>query len=71
MNRLKAIFHIHHDKHWKLHGVNRYFECRCGARKVQRAYLNMHGPVAPGWPPLIDSRGRDVNSSGWKKWKEA
>ena len=57
---------MHGDPDWAIRGSLRYDCCRyCGARKVSRAYANLMGVVAPGWPRLVDRHGRAVMSSGW------
>lgn len=58
---------FHRDPNPEQIGVLRYHQCRCGARRVARAYSNIMGVGACGWPRLIDSHGRPVWDSGWHK----
>jgi len=57
--------HFHSDPNWQVRNVHRYFECKCGARRVARAYSNLDGPVEQGWPDMVDSHGQPTNDSGW------
>lgn len=57
--------HFHDDPHWRVRYVHAYYQCRCGARRVRRAYVNQDGPVEAGWPDLVDSHGYPVDDSGW------
>lgn len=62
------IFHIHRDPNWQEVGIWRYFQCKCGARRISAATLNLDGPAAAGWNHLlIDSHGRPLRDSGWVK----
>ena len=63
--RLKFRLHFHSDPNWEIRGVHRYDECSCGARRVRRAYRNMNGPVADGWPDLVNRHGQPLMDSGW------
>jgi hypothetical protein len=64
--RLKLRWpHFHSDPDWKIVNCHRLFECRCGARRTRRAYLNIMGPIHPGWPDTMDRHGVDHNDSGW------
>jgi len=57
--------HFHRDPDWQVDGANRYRQCRCGARRVTRAYATIVGPSRRGWPSLVDRHGVPRNSSGW------
>lgn len=59
--------HFHSDPNWRVVGANAYYECRCGARRVRRAYSNLGSPVEPGWPRMADSHGMPRNDTGWVK----
>lgn len=59
--------HFHSDPNWQVRNVHRYYQCRCGARRVSIAYTNLSGPVEPGWPPMYDSHGNRVYDTGWVK----
>ncbi len=59
--------HIHWDRRWEERGLFVYYQCRCGARRIRRAFLNWDGPAEPGWPPLRDKHGREVFDSGWHR----
>jgi hypothetical protein len=62
------MFHRHRDPNWKLHNVHRYYLCRCGARRVCRAFANLDGPtLGPPWPPMVDHHGMPVFDTGWVK----
>lgn len=63
--RLPHLFH--NDPNWRIIGVHAYHQCRCGARRVNRVVANLHGPVATGWPPLVDRHGRELWNTGWVK----
>ena len=58
--------HFHRDPSWQEVGVHRYHQCQCGARRVERATLNLAGPTASDWPPMVDRHGRYVDHSGWE-----
>ena len=60
------LFHVHRDPDWQERGLWRYFTCKCGARRISRATLNLMGPAEPGWDHLLrDSHGVPLNDSGW------
>ena len=61
---------VHRDPHWRIIGVHRYYQCKCGARRVMRAYSNLMGPVDPGWPDLFDKHGQFLDDSGWVRMAE-
>lgn len=64
-------FHVHGDGQWQVRGCWRYFQCKCGARRVRRHYANLVGPVRPGWAGLLrDSHGQDLDDSGWVREPE-
>jgi hypothetical protein len=69
MNALRRLLHRHYDPDWRRENVHDYFECRCGARRVRRAFANLDGPLTrPGWwPLLVDEHGRHLDDSGWVK----
>ena len=62
---LRRILHRHRDPAWQQRDVHRYYECRCGAKRVTRAFSNLDGPSDPAWPPLRDLHGQMVMDSGW------
>ena len=64
--RIRHSLHRHRDPDWQLVGCNRYEQCRCGARRVSRAYANIVSPVAIDWPPMRDQHNQASNTSGWQ-----
>lgn len=62
----RRMLHIHRDPDWQTRGVWRYFECRCGARRVSRATRNLMGPSDRAWPSLRDRHGEHVDDTGWR-----
>lgn len=67
MRWLRDLLHAHHDPDYRLIGVNVYYICRCGARRVRRAYSTLLGPIASGWPRLVDRHGFPRDDSGWER----
>lgn len=59
-------FHIHRDPDHMVIGANVYYLCKCGAKRVRRAYSNLAGPVDVGWPGLRDKHGFPVDDTGWQ-----
>lgn len=58
--------HLHRDPNWQQHGIHRYDQCRCGARRTMRAYASIAGPSRADWPSLVDRHGVERDSSGWQ-----
>lgn len=65
--RSNMKFHFHNDPNWQLDGAWYLHQCKCGARKITRAFNNMVSPRPYGWPSNIDSHGVPYRSSGWVK----
>lgn len=57
--------HFHRDPDFQLVGCWLYYECKCGARRVRRAYYNLMGPSKPGWPLTRNKHGQPVDDTGW------
>ena len=57
--------HFHRDPNFILNGSNFYYQCKCGARRVERGSYTFVSPVARGWPALQNSHRMQVNKTAW------
>ena len=64
---LARLLHVHYDRHWQGDGIDRFYECRCGARRVVHVNPQLMASPKPSWPRLVSKHGEPVRDTGWRR----